>query len=87
MRLRGTLLGLALSLVAAALRALFSQRQGLSVRPARITVSGTRPPRGFGLLTWSFRSRGAPGAETGEVYVGVVWSEDGWRISELRLMR
>ena len=72
---------------AAALRALFSQRQGLSVRPARITVSGTRPPRGFGLLTWSFRSRGTPGAETGEVYVGAVWSDEGWRISELRLMR
>ena len=72
---------------AAALRALFSERQGLSVRPARITVSGTRPPRGFGLLTWSFRSRSSPGAETGEVYVGAVWSDEGWRISELRLMR
>jgi hypothetical protein len=72
---------------AAALRELFAERQSLSVRPARITVSGTRPARGFGLLTWSFRSRGSPSPESGSVYVGAVWSEEGWRISELRLMR
>jgi len=72
---------------AAALRALFAERQSVSVRPARITVAGTRPARGFGLLTWSFRSRGSPSTESGSVYVGAVWSEDGWRISELRLMR
>ena len=72
---------------AAALRALFAERQSVSVRPARITVAGTRPARGFGLLTWSFRSRGSPSTESGSVYVGAVWSEDGWRISELRQMR
>ncbi|MBW3630356.1 MAG: hypothetical protein KY464_13805 [Gemmatimonadetes bacterium] len=72
---------------AAALRALFSERQSLSVRPARITVAGTRPPRGFGVLSWAFRSRGGPAAQSGSVYVGAVWTEDGWRISELRLMQ
>lgn len=72
---------------AAALRALFAERQSLSVRPARITVAGSRPARGFGLLTWSFRSRGSPSPESGSVYVGAVWSDEGWRITELRLMR
>ena len=72
---------------AAALRALFSGRQSISVRPVRITMAGSRPPQGFGELTWSFRSRGSPTAQTSSVYVGVVWSDEGWRITELRLMR
>jgi hypothetical protein len=71
---------------AAALRELFAGRESVSVRPVRVTVAGSRPPRGFGELAWSFRNRGAPGAQTGSVYVGVIWSDAGWRISELRLM-
>lgn len=72
---------------AAALRSLFSDRQSLSVRPVRITVAGTRPSRGFGVLAWAFRGRGAPAGQTSSVYVGAVWTDEGWRISELRLMR
>jgi hypothetical protein len=71
---------------AAALRELFAGRESVSVRAVRVTVAGSRPPRGFGELAWSFRSRGAPGSQTGSVYVGVIWSDEGWRISELRLM-
>lgn len=72
---------------AAALRALFSGRQSVSARPVRATFAGGRPPQGFGELTWSFRSRGSPTAQTGSVYVGVVWGDAGWRITELRVMR
>jgi hypothetical protein len=72
---------------AAALRALFSERRSVSVRPARITVSAAQPPRGFGELTWSFRGRGASTPQTSSVFVGAVWRDDSWRITELRLMR
>lgn len=72
---------------AAALRALFAGRQSVSVRPVRITMAGSRPPQGFGELTWSFRSRGSPTAQNTSVYIGVAWTEEGWRITELRLMR
>lgn len=71
---------------AAALRSLFSDRESVAVRPVRVTMAGGRPPRGFGELAWSFRPRGASSAQTRSVYVGVVWTEDGWRISELRLL-
>jgi hypothetical protein len=72
---------------AAALRALFSEQRSVSVRPARITISAAQPPRGFGELTWSFRSRGASAPQTSSVFVGAVWRDDGWKITELRLMR
>lgn len=72
---------------AAALRALFSDRESLAVRPVRATVAGSRPPRGFGQLVWSFRSRGSPAPQSSSIFVGVIWSDEGWRISELRLMR
>ena len=71
---------------AAALRSLFSDRESVSVRPMRVTLASSRPPRGFGELAWSFRGRTTSSSETRSVYVGAVWSDEGWRISELRLM-
>ena len=71
---------------AAARRALFSDRESVSVRPVRVTLSGGQPQRGFGELNWGFRARGAPGGQSRSVYVGAVWNGRGWRISELRLM-
>lgn len=71
---------------AAALRALFGERDGVSVRPARATVSGGAPPRGFGELAWTFRSRGSPSTQAQSVYVGAVWEDGRWRIAELRIM-
>jgi hypothetical protein len=72
---------------AAALRALFNERRSVSVRPARIAVTAAQPQRGFGELTWSFRGRGASTPQISSVFVGAVWRDDGWRITELRLMR
>jgi hypothetical protein len=71
---------------AAALRALFSDLESVSVRPAKATVSGGQPVRGFGELTWVYRTRGRPGEQTRSVYVGAVWDGRDWRISELRLL-
>lgn len=70
----------------AALRSLFSDRESVSVRPVRATLSGGQPQRGFGELSWSFRPRGAPSPQLRSVYVGAVWDGRNWRISELRLL-
>lgn len=71
---------------AAALRALFSDLESVSARPVKVTVSGGQPVRGFGELTWVYRSRGGPAPQTRSVYVGAVWDGRNWRISELRLL-
>lgn len=71
---------------AAALRALFDGRETHGARVVRVTLSGGSPPRGFGELGWSYRSRGAPASQNRSVYVGAVWEGSGWRIGELRVM-
>jgi hypothetical protein len=71
---------------AAALRALFAQRESVGTRAVRVTLASPSPPRGFGELTWTFRIRGAPGQESRSVYVATVREPRGWRITELRIM-
>ena len=71
---------------AAALRALFDARESSAARAVRITLAGGDPPRGFGELAWSFRTRGAPTSQTRSVFVGAVWQGDAWRINEVRVM-
>jgi hypothetical protein len=71
---------------AAALRALFGDRQGASARPVRATLAGGTPARGFGQLEWVFRTRGAPVTRSCTVYIGAVWDGDRWRISEIRVI-
>jgi hypothetical protein len=72
---------------AAALRALFAERETTSARPTRVTIAGGRPLRGFGEIAWSSRSRGMSQPQNSVLYVGTVWEGDGWRIRELRLLR
>jgi hypothetical protein len=72
---------------AAALRALFAERETANIRPTRVTIAGGRPPRGFGELAWTSRSRGMSDAQTVTLFVGTVWEERGWRIRELRILR
>lgn len=71
---------------AAALRALFSDRESVSARPVRITLAGGSPPRGFGEVSWTYRSRSAPGPQTRSLYVGAVSQGGGWRLTELRIL-
>lgn len=70
----------------AALRALFSERESVSARPVRVTLAGGSPPRGFGEVAWTFRTRGAPGAQTRSVYVGAVRAGTAWKLTELRIL-
>ena len=72
---------------AAALRALFSERESVSARPQRAAVSGGDPPRGFVELVWASRARGAKGASVARVYFGAIWEDGAWRLRELRLLR
>lgn len=72
---------------AAALRALFADRESVSIRPARVAMAGGAPAQGFGELTWVSRSRGVTTSETSTVYVGAVREAGGWRIRELRVLR
>ncbi len=71
---------------AAAFRALFDDRESVSIRPARVTIAGGSPPRGFGEITWTFRSRGVSDPQTETVYIGAVREGRGWRIAELRII-
>jgi hypothetical protein len=71
---------------AAALRALFDARETSDARTVRVTLAGGDPPRGFGQLEWSFRSRGAPTSQTRSIYIGALWQGSAWRISEIRIM-
>jgi hypothetical protein len=72
---------------AAALRRLFGERENVSVRASRVTVSGGTPLRGFGELTWIARPRGVTDTLSSVVYVGTVWEDGAWRIRELRVLR
>lgn len=72
---------------AAALRRLFSERQNVSVRASRVTISGGTPLRGFGELTWIAIPKGVTDTLSSVVYVGAVWEDGRWRIRELRVLR
>jgi hypothetical protein len=72
---------------AAALRRIFAERQTVTVRASRVTLSGGSPVQGFGELTWVSRMRGDGDPHTTIVYVGAVWEDGAWRLRELRLMR
>ncbi len=71
---------------AAALRALFAERESITMRPTRVTVSGGRPLRGFGEFSWVSRSRGMTVPQTATLYVGAIWEGDSWRVRELRVL-
>jgi hypothetical protein len=72
---------------AAALRRLFGERENVSVRATRVTISGGTPLRGFGELSWIARPRGVSDTLSSVVYVGAVWEDGAWRIHELRVLR
>lgn len=72
--------------VAAALRALFTDRENVSVRPTRVTVAGGTPMRGFGEIVWVSRSRGVTVPRSATVYIGMIWEAGAWRVHELRIM-
>lgn len=71
---------------AAALRALFAERESVAARPGRVTVAGGDPLQGFGEIAWQSRPRGVSRPRASTVYVGAVWQGGEWRIRELRVL-
>ncbi|NLG63226.1 MAG: hypothetical protein GX539_13390 [Candidatus Cloacimonetes bacterium] len=71
---------------AAALRRLFEDQQTVSVKPGVARVSGGRPQRAFGELEWITRPRGTTIPERRTVFVALVREEQGWRVTEIRVM-
>jgi hypothetical protein len=71
---------------AAALRALFAERESVAARAGRVTVAGGDPLQGFGEIAWRSRPRGVSTPRASTVYVGAVWDGSEWRIRELRVL-
>jgi hypothetical protein len=71
---------------AALLRRIFDDRQTVSVRTAMAQVVGGRPRRAFGELAWVTRARGTTVPEPRVVFLALVHEEDGWRITQIRLL-
>ncbi len=71
---------------AAALRRLFEDQETVSVKPGVTRVVGGRPSRAFGELEWITRPRGTTIPERRTVFVALVREDQGWRVTEIRVM-
>ncbi|MGH7466086.1 MAG: hypothetical protein ACREK1_12970 [Longimicrobiales bacterium] len=72
---------------AAVLRRVFDDRESLSAVPRVSRTVGGQPARAFGEVTWTTRARGTTIPERATLFVAFVHEGDGWRITEIRLMR
>jgi hypothetical protein len=72
---------------AAALRRVLDDRLSVSARPTMSRTLGGQPARAFGEITWTARARGTTMPERATLFVAFVQEGDGWRITEIRLMR
>lgn len=71
---------------AAALRRLFEDQETVSVKPGVTRMVGGRPQRAFGELEWITRPRGTTIPERRTVFVAFVREDQGWRVTEIRVM-
>ncbi len=72
---------------AAVLRKVFDERETTVVRAGAAQVVGGTPPRAFGEVVWSARSRGTTENEKATIFLALVREKDGWRINQIRLLR
>ncbi len=72
---------------AAVLRKVFDERETTVVRAGVAQVVGGTPPRAFGEVVWSARSRGTTENEKATIFLALVREKDGWRINQIRLLR
>ena len=72
---------------AAVLRRVFDDRESVSAAPRVSRTVGGDPARAFGEITWTTRARGTTIPERATLFVAFVREGDGWRITEIRLMR
>lgn len=70
----------------AVLRKLFDDRETVAVRPGLMRIVGGNPPRAFGELEWITRARGTTIPERNTVFIALIEEEDGWRVTEIRIM-
>lgn len=72
---------------AAMLRRLFDEHETVLLRAGLAQVVGGAPPRAFGELAWLTRTRGTTIPERSTVFLALVHENDGWRITQIRLLR
>lgn len=70
----------------AVLRRIFDQHVTVQLRTGTARVVGGAPPRAFGELSWLSRIRGTTIPEHATVFLALVREENGWRITQIRLM-
>jgi hypothetical protein len=73
--------------VAAVLRNVFDENETVSARTDRAQVMGGSPQRAFGEVVWTARVRGTTIPQRSTVFLALILEEDGWRITEIRLMK
>jgi hypothetical protein len=72
---------------AAVIRRLFEDRESVGVRTNMSRGVGGDPPRAFGEIAWTTRTRGTTIPERATIFVAFVHEDDQWRITEIRLRR
>ncbi|HEX6308170.1 MAG TPA: hypothetical protein VFZ69_08290 [Longimicrobiales bacterium] len=72
---------------AAVLRRVFDDRESVTASSKAGRAVGGQPPRAFGEIIWTTRARGTTIPERATLFIAFVQQDDGWRITEIRLMR
>jgi hypothetical protein len=72
---------------AAVLRRMFEDRESVAAQVHTIRELGGEPTRAFGEITWSTRARGTTIPERATIFVALVREENGWRVTEIRLLQ
>ena len=71
----------------ALLRQVFDQGETMAVHAGMLERVGGSPPRAFGAITWVVLPVGTQLPVRRTVYFGLELDDEGWRISEIRLIR
>jgi ketosteroid isomerase-like protein len=71
---------------AAMLRRIFDDRETVELRTGTARVVDGSPARGYGEFVWAARARGTSIPERRTVFIGFVRQDDGWRITQIRMM-
>ncbi len=70
----------------ASIREYLGNREATSARVSRFSEVGGEPPRGFAEIRWESRIRGMSEVVVRTVFVGFVYEDGAWRVSELRVL-
>ena len=72
--------------VVAVLRQLFDEKESISLQPGEIRLMDGSPAQAFAEVVWSHRTRGTTSTEKGCLFLKLDLGEEGWRITEIRLL-